>query len=155
MKYIIEVEDFYLETGKDGQEGLETGLKEYITHELYRKIAESIREKVDKAIKDVVEIKVEKEMRLQINTRIAEIISSETITRDKKEISISSYIKQQFENNSGWNNPSEQITKKAKEFGDEMKKRYDFFYANQIVQQMHTVGIIKEEIYANLIENKK
>ena len=80
---------------------------------------------------------------------------SETITRDKKEISISAYIKQQFENNSGWNNPQEQITKKAKEFGDEMKKRYDFFYANQIVQQMHTVGVIKEEIYANLIENKK
>jgi hypothetical protein len=155
MKYTIEVEDFYLEGGDDGQEGLEKGLREYITHEVVRQIWKQIKEKVDDAITMKVKAKVEQEMALQINTRIREIISSETITRDKKEISISDYIKQQFENNSGWNNPNEQITKRAKEFGDEMKKRYDFFYANQIVQQMHTVGIIKEEIYANLIENKK
>jgi len=155
MKYTIEVEDFYLEGGDDGQEGLEKGLREYITHEVVSQIWKQIKDKVDDVITMKVEAKVKMDMALQINKRIAEIIASETITRDKKEISISDYIKQQFENNTGWNNPGEVVRNKAKEFGDEMKKRYDFLYANMIVTQMHNIGIIKEEIYANLIENKQ
>ena len=154
MKYTIEVEDFYLDEGENGK-SLSESLQQYITDKVIGEIWKQIKEKVDDAITMKVKAKVEKELGLQINTRIAEIIARETITRDKKEILISDYIKDQFQANTGWNSPSEVIRQKAKEFGDEMKKRYDFLYANLIVTQMHNIGIIKEEIYANLIENKK
>jgi len=155
MKFTVEVEDFYLETREDGQEGLEKGLKEYIKSEVYHKISEKIKKKVDESVRILVQERIEKELSSTINRRISELVSSEKIIKNKEEILISDYIKEQFSNNHGWNNPNDAIRKIAKEFGDEMKKRYDFIYANHIVQQMHTIGVIKEEIYNNLIENKE
>jgi hypothetical protein len=154
MKFTVEVEEFYLNEEDSGR-SLETTLRDYIINEVVSKIWEKIKDEADNAITMKVETKVRMEMESQINKRIAEIIDSETIFRDKKEILISDYLREQFERNIGWNKPDDIIRDKAKQFGDEMKKRYDFLYANEIVQQMHKIGILKEEIYTNLLENKK
>ena len=154
MKFTVEVEEFYLNEENSGM-SLETTLRDYIIDEVVSMIWEKIESEVEKAITMKVEEKVKMEMAIKIDKRIAEVMDCETIIRDKKTILISDYIREQFEKNTGWNRPDEIIREKAKIFGDEMKKRYDFLYANAIVQQMHKLGIIKEEIYANLIENKK
>jgi len=146
VKFVVEVEDFYL----DGEE-LSSSLIETVRNKVVSDIKQNIEKKVDEAIRIAVQARVEQELALQINLRVSELIDSGKITKDKVEVSISDYIKQQFDRNSGWNSPYEQIAKIAKAYGDEMKKRYDYLYANQIVQQMHVVGIIKEEIYKNLI----
>jgi hypothetical protein len=149
MKFTVEVEDFYL----DGEE-LSSSLVEAVKGNVVATIKQNIEKKVDEAIRIAVQAKIEQELTLQINLRVSELIASGKIIKDKAEISIVDYIKQQFEKHSGWNSPYDQITNLAKRYGDEMKKRYDFFYANHIVQQMHTVGIIKEEVYKNLIGEK-
>ncbi len=149
MKFTVEVEDFWLE-----EKELSAALTTAIKNDVVSTIKQNIEKKVDEAIRIAVQAKIEQELTLQINLRVSELIASGKIVKDKAEISISDYIKQQFDKNSGWNCPYDQITKLAKAYGDEMKKRYDFMYANHIVQQMHTVGIIKEEIYKNLIEKK-
>jgi len=150
MKFTVEVDDFYLEEGE-----LSTSLINEVSRNVISQIQESIKEKADKAITIAVKAKIEQELALQINLRVAELIASGVIIRDKKEVSIVDYIKDQFDRYNSWNSPYEQITRIAKEYGNEMKKRYDYFYANQIVQQMHTVGVLKEDVFANLIENKK
>ena len=147
MKFTVEVEDFYLD-----EEELSSALVQKVQGEVVSIINKNIQQKVDDAIRIAVQAKIEQELTLQINLRVSELIASGKIIKDKQEISIVDYIKQQFERNSGWNSPYEQIVNIAKKYGDEMKKRYDYLYANQIVQQMHVVGIIKEEIYKNLIE---
>jgi hypothetical protein len=149
MKFTVEVEDFYL----DGEE-LSSSLVEMVKREVVSAIKKNIEQKVDDAVRIAVQAKIEQELTLQINLRVSELIASGKIIKGGDEISITDHIKQQFEKNSGWNSPYEQIKAIAKTYGDEMKKRYDFLYANQIVQQMHVIGIIKEEIYNNLIEKK-
>ena len=148
MKFTVEVEDFYL----DKEDELAPELSTYVTGQVVSQIWVKIEKKVDESVRVSVQAKIEQELTKKINIRIAELIESEKIIVRGQEISIPDYIKSQFEKNSGWGNPDEIIEKKAKEFGAEMKKRYDYFYANQIVQQMHTIGIIKEDIYKNLIE---
>ena len=148
MKFTVEVEDFYL----DKEDELAPELSTYVTGQVVSQIWVKIEKKVDESVRVSVQAKIEQELTKKINIRIAELIESEKIIVRGQEISIPDYIKSQFEKHSGWGNPDEIIEKKAKEFGAEMKKRYDYFYANQIVQQMHTIGIIKEDIYKNLIE---
>jgi hypothetical protein len=151
MKFMVEVDDFYL----DEESELAPALSGHVIRTVVSQIWDKIEKKVDEAIRISVQAKIEQELTAKINIRIADIFASETIKKDGKDVSISDYIKDRFVNNSGWNSPHETITKIAKEYGNEMKKRYDYFYANQIVQQMHTIGVLKEEVFANLIENKK
>ena len=149
MKFTVEVDDFWLE-----EEELNEALVSRVKLEVIHDINASIKEKVDKAITIAVTAAIEQELKLKINMRVAEVIATEKIIYDRKEWAIVDWIKDQFVRNSRWNSPYEQIEKIAKQYGAEMKKRYDYFYANQIVQQIHSVGIIKEEIYKNLIEAK-
>lgn len=150
MKFTVEIEEFYLDEEQDLAPSLVKQVTDAVTDQIWGKI----KAKVDEAVRVSVEAKINNELAQKINLRVGELINSEKIIKDKQEISIIDYIKQQFDRSSNWGSPYEQITKIAKQYGDEMKKRYDFLYANQIVQQMHVIGIIKEDIYANLIDNK-
>jgi hypothetical protein len=151
MKFTVEVEEFYL----DEDENLAPALVKEITRNVIDGIWGQIKDKVDKAITIAVETKIQKELTLQINLRVAELINAGTITKDKKEVLISDWIKEQFDRSSGWNTPYDQIKNIAANYGQEMKKRYDYFYANQIVTQMSKIGILKEEIFKKLIDVDK
>jgi hypothetical protein len=150
MKYTVEVEDFFMDEDDD----LSKKLNDYVVHQVITQIWEKINKKVDDEIRLAVQAYIERELTAKINARIADIVMSEKIKKDGKEQMVVDYIKDRFINNSGWTSPIDQITKLAKEYGNEMKKRYDYLYANQIVQQMRNIGVIKEEIFANLIEGK-
>ncbi|MCE5226141.1 MAG: hypothetical protein LLG05_09835 [Porphyromonadaceae bacterium] len=152
MKFIIEVDEFWVDG--DSDERLAVDLQKHITNALITEIYAKIKDKVDSSIAISVKTMIEKSLAEQINARIAECIQKETITVNKEEVLISDYLKEIFVNNTRWNNPKEQITELAKKFGNEMKKRYDFFYASKIVENMKTIGFIKEEVMNALIEHK-
>jgi len=149
MKFTIEINDFWVE-----DDYVIESLTHRIKSEVIDQINAKIKDKIDIAIGTSIQEIIEKELRFKIDSRIAAIVSSETITINKREVLIVDYIKETFTKSTGWNNPIDLISRKAKEFGEEMKKRYDYLYANQIVQQMHKIGIIKEEVFNNLIEQK-
>jgi hypothetical protein len=69
------------------------------------------------------------------------------------EISIETYIKNKFQNDSGWSSPNDRIEKLAKSFADEMKKRYDLLFATQIVSKMSTNGLLKDDVLKQLVQN--
>ena len=151
MKFTIEIEEFYL----DEDENLAPALVKEITKNVIDGIWGQIKEKVDKAITIAVEAKVKQELALQINLRVAELINTGTITKDGKEVLMSDWIKAQFDRSSGWNTPYDQIKNIAAAYGQEMKKRYDYFYANQIVTQMSKIGVLKEEVFHKLLDVEK
>lgn len=151
MKFTVEVEDFYL----DEEENLAPALVKQVTDNVVNEIWQRVKDKVDKAITIAVEAKVQQELSLQINMRVAELIASGKIIKDKKEISMADWIKEQFDRNVGWSSPYDQIKNIAANYGQEMKKRYDYFYANQIVTQMAKIGVLKEEIFHKLIDVDK
>jgi uncharacterized C2H2 Zn-finger protein len=147
MKFTVEVEEFWVEEAE-----LSSALIGVVTKDVTNQIKKSIEKQVDLAIKTIVQARIEQELALQINMRVSELIAAGVIVRDGEEILIADHIKNLFQKNSGWNSPVDLLSKMAKQYGDEMKKRYDYLYANQIVQQLHTIGVIKEDIYKNLIE---
>ncbi len=151
MKFTVEVEDFYLDEEGD----LAPGLTKFVTHEVVTQIWSKIQGIVEKKITEAVQSQTEAILSAQINMLTSQLISAGKITKNGKELLISDYIKDRFDNSGNWNAPYEQIEKLAKAYGNDMKKRYDYFYANQIVQQMHVIGVLKEEVFNKLIEQEK
>jgi len=150
MKFTVEVDDFYL----DEESELAPALQKYVIRAVVTEIWDKIKSEVEKKITAEVKNSVGRELTTRINIYVDDIISKGTFKTagSKEEVLIADYIKAQFERNSGWNSPYDQIKKIASDYGAEMKKRYDFFYANQIVTQMEKIGILKEEIFHKLID---
>lgn len=151
MKFTIEVDEFYL----DEESELAPALQKYVAREVVAQIWEKIKTQVEEKIAAAVQSQTEAIMSTQINLIVSQLIDTGTIRKNGKEVPVAEYIKAQFDSSSGWNSPYEHVTNLAKAYGTEMKKRYDYLYANQIVQQMHTIGVLKEEVFNKLIEHEK
>ena len=122
MKFIIEVEDFYL----DEESQLAPALTEHIKNTVVHKISESIKDRVEKQITMEVKARVEESMYRLIQSYVSDTVATGTIQSPKnrnEQILLSDYIKHVFENNTGWGSPEETIKKQAKIFGDQMKQR--------------------------------
>lgn len=148
MKFTIEVSDFYL----DEESELAPALVKHIKHEVVTQIWDKIKAQAEEKLAKAVQSQTEAILSTQINLIVSQLIDAAKIRKNGKEIPVADYIAEQFDKNNNWNSPYEHITKLAKAYGDEMKKRYDYFYANQIVQQMHVIGVLKEEIFQKLID---
>ena len=142
MKFTVEVEEFWL--GEDGE--LERGLKEYVS----KKVLDQIYQTIDKKVEDHIAITIKKEidnkLYYKINQKISELIATENIFIDKKEISIADHIKNVFQTNTGWRSPQEAIREFAQKFGNECKQRYDLAFASQIVAKMNENGLLKDDV---------
>lgn len=156
MKFTIDIEDFYLDEGDE----LESSLKKHIINEVCSQIQKSIKDRVEIQISMEVKDTIEKQMYSTISKEIKNVIDGGLIKNpdsysDKKQITISDYIKKKFENDSGWGSPREHIEKLAKSHAEELKKRYDLMFASQIVSKLHQNGMLKEDIAKLLLDGVK
>jgi hypothetical protein len=149
MKFSINLEEFWMD---EDSGDLECELKKDITNAVTQKIMSEIKDKIDEEIKDKVTNFVDARMSVIINDALEQCINNDTIKpRHGSEIKISSYIKDQFENDSGWGNPDKHINKIAKSFGEELKLQYNNLFANKIVQNMKEQGLLKDEVVQILL----
>lgn len=150
MKFIIEVQDFYL----DGEE-LSEALSSHIKNQVVMTIERSIKEKVEEHIARKVKADVEDRMYRFMNIAIEEIIQKEKLKFDSKEMTLAEYIRDRFQNRSNWQNADESIRKAAEKFGTEMKNRYDLLFASQLVAKLNNEGMLKEDVAKLLLEKPK
>lgn len=153
MKFTIELEDFY--TDEDDSDSLEDSLKKHIITDVTYKIQASIKDKVDKQITEKVSAIVEEKITSVIDSKLSELVETGMIQRNRKEISIVDFIKDEFERTHGWSNPISQIEKIAKNFGQELKLQYNNAFANKIVMNMKEQGLLKDEVVKILLEPGK
>jgi hypothetical protein len=69
-----------------------------------------------------------------------------------KEVTVLEYIQADFNANSGYSSPKDQIQNLAKKFGDELKQRYDLLFASQIVAKLSENGLLKDSVVKMLLE---
>lgn len=151
MKVVVDFEDFYI---NEDSGSIENELKKHVTASVVSQIEKSIEKKIEDEITRCVKTHVENNLLKKINARVAELIELAEIAPNGREpkISISEYIKNQFESSRGWNSPYDQIEKIAKRWGDELKNRYDKAFAVHIVDQMKKNGLLKDEAIVKLLE---
>ena len=151
MKFTIEVEDFYMEEGD-----LESSLKQHIITTCVHKITTDLKAKIEDGVQKEVKAQVEQTLYRKIGSFVTEAIENDKIkgryTGDP-EMTLQEYVKQQFTDKAREKAPTDAVLEKlAKQFGEEMKKRYDLMFASQLVTKMKDSGFLKEEV-ANLLLN--
>lgn len=156
MKFTIEIDEFWL----DSESELEPALTKHIIDNVVSQIEKSIEKRVEDHITIKVKAEIESKMYRFMNLTIEQIITTEKIKveesygKPKVEMTLTEYIKKQFQENSGYRSPHETITALAKKFADEMKNRYDLLFASQIVAKMNNNGLLKDEVAKLLVENQ-
>jgi hypothetical protein len=118
MKITVDVSDFYFD-----EDNFENSFKDYIIKDVVSQVNKAIEKKVEDHITRTVKNEIEQKLIYKINKQIDEIIATETIEVDKKQIPFSEHIKNRFLYNSGWSSPQEALKKLADQFGNELKKR--------------------------------
>jgi len=146
MKFTIEVEDFWLE-----EEEIADALLSHIKNSVVIKISESIKDRVEKEITTKLTETINEKLSLIIDSKLTDLIATETIVIDRADISITQHIKNVFQRHNGWNRPENQIESIAKAFGEELKLQYNNAFANRIVANMKTQGLLKDEVVQILL----
>lgn len=152
MKFTVEIEDFWL----DEEQDIAPALKKYIINDVVRQIEKSIEAKIEDGIGKEVRSGIEKSLYRNIQKIVKRVISERKVKgkySSDPEITIEDYIKREFENNSGYCSPKEQIKKLADNFGLELKQRYDLVFASQIVVALDKNGLLKKDVAKILLES--
>lgn len=145
MKFTVEIEEFWLDEDYNGfEEELKASIKMDVVREIKKQMDDKIQSEISRVAKDMVE----KAMYNHIQKKVKEIIETGTISKNDystEQITIENWIKSKFTGSSGYGSPEETIKKLAKQFGDEMKQRYDLLFASQIVAKLSDNGLLKDD----------
>ena len=142
MKFIVEVEDFWLEEAE-----LSTTLKDAVKQDVVLQIRTEIQDKVQKLMDDILK----KEILKQIETRVQMLM--ETFLKDGKVkapysnqpgMTVEEWIATNFKNAD--KTIKDYIEKSAKLQSDELKKRYDLLFASQIVTKLNEQSMLREDV---------
>lgn len=154
MKFTVEIEEFWMD---EDSGTLDEQLKSYVIHDVIMQIKSGIREKIETEISSQVQQQLEQCMHEYIQKEIKDFISEGKIRKSSycnEEILIKDWIKEKFTGDTGYNNPEQVIKSLAKDFGKEMKERYDLLFASQLVAKMSETGLLKEDVAKLLLPNK-
>lgn len=154
MKFTVEIEEFYL----DKEQDIEPTLKNFVIKSVVQSIQKSLESKIEDEIKRETRDQISKSLFRNIQSVVKKVISEGKIKArysNNDLVTIEEYIKQDFEHNTGYSSPKDTIEKLAKQFGDEMKRRYDLLFASQIVAKLGANGLLKEDAVKMLLETIK
>lgn len=93
-----------------------------------------------------------------IQKEVKDFISEGKIRKssyNKEEILIKDWIKEKFTGDTGYNNTEKVIKSLAKDFGKELKERYDLLFASQLVAKMSETGLLKEDVAKLLLPKQE
>jgi len=150
MKFVIEVDDFYMEEGE-----LDTALKQHIITSCVHKITTDLKQKIEDGVTKEIKAQVEQTLYRKIGTFVSESIANDKIKgrySNEPEVTLQEWVKAQFVETARQKAPVDDLIKKlAVAFGEEMKKRYDLLFASQLVAKMKDSGFLKEEAVQSLL----
>lgn len=144
MKFVIEVDDFYLEEGD-----LEGALKSHIITSCVHKITTDLKQKIEDGVTKEVKAQVEQTLYRKIASFVTDSIANDKIKgyySNDPEVTLQEWVKKRFIETAREKAPIDDTVKKlAAAFGEEMKKRYDLLFASQLVAKMKDSGFLKDE----------
>ncbi len=152
MKVLVEFEDFWL--SEDGE--IDIAIQQYITQKVAAQVWNKVSEKIKESIDSTVKKMVDEQLKTKIAVAVESIIGSPDFKVEGQYssdgmLTIDEYVKSSFERNTGWRSPADAVATKAKNYGNEMKNRYDLMFASQLVAKMNENGLLKDGVYESLM----
>lgn len=148
MKLEIELKDEFCY-----EDNLDNALSKLVVNALYRKLKEDVLAKLEEKWTEQVTERISAALDPMVTAHVEELIASGMVQpRGAKEpVTIEEHIQKMFTDNRGYSSPQSHIETRAKQFADDMKKRYDNLFAMQIVKNMKEQGLLVEN-FEKLLE---
>lgn len=134
MKFTVELDEFWMD---EDSGTLDEKLKSYVIHDVIMQIKSGIREKIETEISSQIQKQLEQCMYEYIQKEVKDFISEGKIRK------------------SSYNNTEKVIKSLAKDFGKELKERYDLLFASQLVAKMSETGLLKEDVAKLLLPKQE
>ena len=145
----VDLSEFY---GQDEEMTFSSQIKSDIAYRVKQSIFADFRDKIGSEFKEAVVAAIKEEKDAIVTDEINALIASKKIKKgyNGEEVSVSEWIAYEFERNgvSGKqiNEKLEKIVKSsADSLGKEIKERYDFLFASQIVSKLSENGLLNEQ----------
>ena len=145
----VDLSEFYSE---EDEMTFSDQIKSHIVFQVKQSIFTDFRDKIGDEFKTAIVAAIKEEKEAIITAEINALIDSKKLKKgyNGDEVSISEWISYEFERNgvSGKeiNEKLEKIVKSSAEsLGKEIKERYDFLFASQIVSKLSENGLLNEQ----------
>lgn len=142
----IDLEEIWADENTIGEE-ISREIKRHVISEIWNKVKPAVDDQITRTVKN----EVEKNYCKKINLFIEDFINNGEINFNSQKGTVKEYIHYLLTQNTGWNSPKDQIEKLAKNYGIEMKNRYDLLFASQLVAKMNENGLLKEDVAKTLL----
>lgn len=141
MKITVEITDDFIEEGM-----LVDSVKKAIIHDITCAIKTQVKNQIEKEIFEVAQASIKVAVAEETQKVISEFIESGVISVSGRQINVQEHLKGVFQNNSGWNNPGDQVKALAEKWAKELKLKYDGAFVTQLVQRINLAGLLKPEV---------
>ena len=141
MKFVIEVEDFYLE-----EEQLSTSLKSHIQHQVVQAIWSKIKTQVDDFMDTHLKTHIDKEIKTRVNILMDQFVATGKVKErynNTPELTVPEWIAKSFADQR--QSIHDSIAKLTKNHVDTLQKRYDMLFATQLISKVKEAGFLKDE----------
>lgn len=146
MNFKIEIDDFWL--AEDSS--LEEGLRDFLKNEVFCKISDSIKKKVESEVEKIVREKVHNELSVRIAAHTESIITTgktKSHVKSSEQVTFEEYIAEVFNNQSNWNSLNDIVKKRAEALVAEIRNKYDLLFASRIVTKMQEQNLLKDDVF--------
>lgn len=137
-------------------EDLQSSLQRHIIYESVQAIWKKVKDKVESTVNAKAIALIESKMDSMIYDEIMAIIKEDRIkARFGKDQSLQEFVESKFNGSNSRHGKSvdEVVAQLAKQFGEDMKNRYDSLFASQLIIKLRDQGMLKEE-YSKIIDFK-
>ncbi len=152
MKFIINIEDFWLDQESD----LKPALKSYIVRESVNQIYEKLESKTQIAITTLIKERVDELIDEKMDIFVSQVIAKRKFKSDRYSsdlITIEEHITNQISGKSTNHSIEEAIKVAGSKFGEKIKERYDSIFASKIISQLENSGLLKEGVAKILLND--
>jgi hypothetical protein len=151
MKITVDLEDLWAD-----EENISDTVKNEIIYSVKKGIIEHYEKKTVDYIERAVKLELDKTLNLKLSSYVDEQIEVGKIKslKSNEQITLKEFVREKFEQTSGWNSWDDKIKAVANSHSQDMKNRYDLLFASQLVAKMQEAGMLKEDVAKLLLEKK-
>lgn len=168
MKFKVEIDlnevlnelfvDYDPEYGIDVDIDLKHEIKTDITHQAKQAVLKEVKEPLRKDIEDRVKILVKDAYAEEVSETVKKFIREGKLQGRYKgdpEITVNEWIEREFEGSVNNDVLKKAVQNQANNVSEELKGRYDMFFATQLVMKMNDQGLLKDGVMSTLDLPKK
>lgn len=155
INFEVDLQDVVEEMFSNESCDLSEAVKSEITRSVVRQISDQAKTGVEKLLFERINPQVQMAIDAKVSSVLDTLLAEGDLVIRGEKVKFEDHIRDVFTRNTGWNNPTQQIEKIAKSFGEQMKLQYNNIFAMNIVRNLSEQGLLNDDVAKSLLAPAK